>query len=156
MRVYIVEDKAHKELIITLLNIPNRSVIIGGSRGETCKLLAKKENAIGIVDEDPRGPGLPEYLKKLSAEELNGNIRKYRDFKRNNVILMLKPDAEGWGFDLSRRVKIDLQKLVGTTSFREFHDIINRRLDKWRLLIQNLESSNIPALQTLKLELLKP
>ncbi len=147
---FIVEDEAHRLLVMTLLGVSRKSIDLGGSRGDTCRIIARQNSVVGMIDEDPNAKGVPNYLRNLPENRLLHDIKHFQDPQGNNRIIMLCPSVEVWVFDKARRKKLDLQMLVGTTLPSEFHSGFRKHSDKWIRLIRHLHDHPSEALLYLK------
>jgi len=124
-------------------------------RSNVSRKLAKLENSIGMIDEDP-GSARDSYLEMLlSVKPIYEDkfIIYAIDAKRSNKLIVIKPDLEGMIIHLALDMKIDLNS-YGLTSI---HKNLGARIKlqknrRDRNLLANflLQTSGHPTIQQLK------
>lgn len=121
------------ESLLTSLGY-NSGQLKGGhsfGRSNVSRKLRNAYSSLGLVDEDPGHPQ-DGYLKHLLSGSIiyeDQYIICSRDEKKNNVLLVLRPDLERLSIRIANEMKINLDRDYGLSSdFRKLHDIL--MLDK--------------------------
>lgn len=141
-----VECKPDFILVKSLLKISKREIIHAGNKPEVCKRLEKRENCIGLVDEDPASPQ-PSYVKKINAEILSEHGLKILNDKRGNHLVVLCPRLEEWLLEASKRANVQIRNYDLPNDARKLHEIININFDKLQRLIDDLNYDRMKILK---------
>lgn len=148
MSIY-VECKADTILIRTLLELSKKSIKHGKNKFEIIKLINNKSNKIiGIVDEDP-GRAVPRCFNDYKLEyESQYDFIVYRSKNTNNILIIIKPELEGWIIYVAKQNKIDLKEYKLPTNAAKLKERINADPSIFVNLLQELKQ--YPQLQKLK------
>ena len=108
MKVYI-EGKTDRA-IPKALGIPSSSLFDQGGIGNVINKVAREENVIGIIDEDPGQPK-PRSFEQfyVDKDEQKYHLKFYRH-KSNNLLIVLCPKLELWILKVAELAKIDIVK----------------------------------------------
>lgn len=115
------------------------------------KLMRTYENAVGMIDEDPRSIQLNDIQRFTEINHLERDqIRIRQHNQRNNRLIVLCPRLEEWIIEASREASLDLNSYNLPTNPNQLHEIINLRINRFRQLVQDLvqRSNRVRALQT--------
>ena len=82
-----------------------------GGIGNVINKVAKEENVIGIIDEDPGQPK-PRSFEQFYADkdEQKYHLKFYRHKNNNNLLIVLCPKLELWILKVAELAKIDIVK----------------------------------------------
>jgi len=139
-----VECSTEEVLIRSIVNIPKSEIKHQSGRSKVIKQLERHTNCIGLVDEDP-GSHTPQYIKQLKIEiDLpEYQIQLLYDKSRDNKLLVLQPRFEDWILKAAEEAKVDIEKYQMPNDGIRLHKIINYRLDKVQILIEDLKVKSI-------------
>lgn len=137
--------------LVKKLGMPKKQIIHQQGKSEVCKELEKKENWIGMVDEDPFSVQ-PTYLQKLEETEnlSNYGLRVLKDNAKNNDLIVLCPRLEEWIIKASEDAGIDIKRYNLPDDGEKLHKVINLDLRKFERLVNDLKgkSKMLGALDT--------
>ena len=142
-----VECKPDIILVKSLIKISKREIIHAGNKPEVCKRLEKRENCIGLVDEDPWSIQ-PSYMKKMNVEDLSEYQLKILRDKKDNQLVVLCPMLEEWMLKTAKEAQVKLRNYKLPNDAIRLHEIININLKKVEKLIKDLKNCN--RMKTLK------
>ena len=146
-----VECKTDKILVFKL-NFKN-NVRCAGGVGEVCnKLMNDSEDSCGLVDEDPT-KSRPSYLENLLRNAVISNkhgIIVAHDKKRNNYLIVLSPDREGWLIQTARILGINLRNFSLPNDPKDFKRISIINPQKVEPFIDAILSRNHPRVNELR------
>ena len=126
--------------------------------GNIGRKLENKNNSIALIDEDT-GKTKQKYFDTLKQiNEPKYSVRILKDFSRNNKVIMIEPDLEGWLFKVFEDTKSkDLLKKYG---FKENKNGLHSDLSsptiakKFPLLLAEIEKhTKSPRLEALRIAL---
>ena len=147
-----VECNPDEVIVKSLTGLPTKS-IIHDFRGkyEFCKRLRVRQNDIALIDEDP-GKLQPTYLKELSLiqELIHLGLKVYFDNRRNNRIVLLCPELEGWIIRAAQDSGLKMSAYNLSDRSSTLHREINGKLDNLSSLLVDLTSANSARLNRLK------
>lgn len=96
-------------------------------RSKVCRKLSKTSNSWGLIDEDPNA-SRDSYLKHLfSLNPIYEDVQLLcsKDKKRNNKIIVLRPNLEAWTLKLAMEEGVDLAKEYGLPSdWKGLHEVL--------------------------------
>jgi hypothetical protein len=145
--------------LVRALGLTVREVREAVGRGEVANSLKNTTHRIGLIDEDPHAPhALPSYIRDLSILEEAHGIQIRFDGKRQNRVIVLRPDLENWLFQLFRQHDLIHELGKECTTAREWKKRINTadQLSRLPRLIQLLEQRESLAILYLKRQLVQP
>ena len=141
------------EVIVRFLTGLSGRNIIHDFRGkyELCKLLRLRRNDIALIDEDP-GKLQPSYLKQITPVEnlTHLGLKTYVDNSRNNRIVLICPELEGWILRAVRDSGLRMDTYNLPDSSTALQRVINARLDNLSSLLADLNDADSPRLHRLK------
>lgn len=131
-----VECKPDRTLIQFLIENFPAEIVHSGNKPGVCKKLAKNQNCIGLIDEDPDSIQ-PSYIDNLELEyDLEQDeIRVLKDQIHNNRLIILKPRLEEWIIATARTCNIEMEPFGLDSNPNHLHSIINSSLDLFMELI---------------------
>lgn len=126
--------------LVRILGIPNKQIIHQQGKPVVCKQLEKRENWIGLVDEDPSSVQ-PSYLKRLPVKE---DLPTYRlkilnDTSKHNELIILCPRLEEWILKAAKESGVDIKRYNLPDDGNELHKVINTDLRKFERLVNDLK-----------------
>ena len=138
-----VECKPDWTLVQLLIAEFRVKIIHSGNKSGVCKRLLKNQNCIGLVDEDPMSIQ-PSYIENLDIEyDLNQlKIQVKIDKENKNRLILLKPTLEEWILEIANNADIDTEPFGIPSNPKKFHAVINHSLDRFRNLIEFLNTQN--------------
>ena len=151
--MHIVECDPDVILVSSLASIPKRRVQHSNGKHAVLRKLTKKRNdSIGMIDQDPLSVQPTAYLQKFNVLE-HSRVNKLITLhyaKRNNRLIILCPRLEEWIIGASREANISLKKYNLSSHPSRLHAIINFRLNRFQELVEDLEqkSNRVRALKT--------
>lgn len=88
--------------------------------------LKKVADSLGLVDEDPfrSQDSHLKYLLSLKPVYDDDHFRCVKDTQRNNKLIVLKPDLEGFAIKLAKEKKVDLTAYGLATDRKKLHEIL--------------------------------
>ena len=121
----------------------NEEVFHGKCKSAIIIKLAKTPNLKGMVDEDPGKP-VPTEFKQFKLVKNNDYLGlKIYSHNNNSVIYSLVPRLEEWILRISKLAKIDPLKFGLPNKSDMLRKMINSKLDKFELLVRELERTKI-------------
>ncbi|WP_290595702.1 MULTISPECIES: hypothetical protein [unclassified Archaeoglobus] len=138
-------------LLVTKMSF-KRCVICAGGIGEVCNKLRDSTNSCGLVDEDPT-KSRPSYLENLlkNAIILNKHdIIVAHDKERNNYLIVLSPDREGWLIQTAKILGLDFRIFNLPNNPKEFKKISLLNPQKVEPLINSILSRGHPRIDELR------
>ena len=129
--------------LVRTLGIQKKQIIHQQGKPEVCKQLAKRENWMGLVDEDPSSVQ-PSYLKRLQVKE---NLPTYglkilNDNSKNNDLFVLCPLLEEWVLKAAKEAGIDIKRYNLPDDGEQLHKVINLDLRKFERLVNDLKGKS--------------
>lgn len=144
-----VECKSDETLAFAL-GLARRDVEHALGRASVCAQLSRRKNAVGMVDEDPGSAAQP-YLKRLTEQSWEHEVRVLVDKERNNRVIILSPRLEEW---LVRSAKESGLKMTDfgfeSDTGLQLHAEINQRLGSLERLVKELLQIQSPRLLRLR------
>jgi hypothetical protein len=138
------------ETLAFALGIPRRDVEHSLNRPGVCAQLARRNGAIGMVDEDPDTAPQP-YMKTLAEETWEHSIRVLRDPQRNNRLVVISPRLEEWLVQSAKSAGLKMTDFgFESDSGLHLHREINQRLDNLKRLIEALLAAKNPRILRLQ------
>lgn len=137
-RVIYVECKPDSILVKSLIKISRKEIIHAGNKPEICKKLKKRENCVGLVDEDPNSPQ-PPYMKRMKAEFLSENGLKILHDKKYNRLVVLCPRLEEWLLEAVKQANMQMGNYGLPNDGMKLHQRINININKLERLIRDLK-----------------
>lgn len=124
-------------------------------RSKVCSRLKNASDSLGLVDEDP-GAARDPYLKHLftlSPIYEDNNLFCSMDSKRNNKLIVLKPDLETLILRIASEMRIDLNKKYRLpTDRKSLHSVLTniQKREKFNeLLMATAEHKTVEKLKQL-------
>ena len=119
-------------------------------KGAVCKRLMNSRDLVGMVDEDPGKPQ-PRYMSQLSLsrESAGLGLKLYIDRSRNNQVVVLCPDLEGWLLRAASDMGLAMQDYGLPSRANELHRVINSDERKIESLLTDLTCAASPRLMQL-------
>ena len=102
--------------------VPKRWIKHGGNKSEVLKKVRKRQDAIGIVDEDPDGTQ-PREMKRYIKKDARDTIELLRRKEEARTLIQLSPNIEGWLILRAKQNKISLQNYNLPDDWKKMHDI---------------------------------
>lgn len=129
--------------LVKMLGMPKKQIIHQQGKPEVCKQLAKRENWIGLVDEDPFSVQ-PPYLKNLQVKENSPNygLKILSDPSKNNDLFILCPRLEEWIIKATEEAGIDIKRYNLPDDGEKLHKVINIDLRKFEKLVKDLKGKS--------------
>lgn len=127
-------DKA----LVRALGIPRKEILHAGSKGNVCKRLKRSRNSKGMVDEDPSSVQ-PSYIEKLKMNSYEHDTKLLYDKNAQNTLIVLCPTLEDWILKAAKEARVDLEDYSLPDDAHELHKIINTKLEKFVLLIDDIK-----------------
>jgi hypothetical protein len=125
------------ELVARMLGVPRRCIDHTGDKGRVCHHLSRKENVIGLIDEDP-GSAVPSYLKSLVVVSKQDDLRVLEDPQSGNRLIILCPRLEDWLVRTAQQGGLQMRDFGLSERPRDLHGEINHRLEGLRRLLESL------------------
>ncbi|MBU6408839.1 MAG: hypothetical protein KGR98_00500 [Verrucomicrobia bacterium] len=143
------------ETLAFALGVPRNDIEHANDIGRVCKQLSKRENTIGMVDEDP-GSAKPPYFNSFKEQSREHGIRVLLDSQKNNRMIVLSPRLEEWLVQTTKSAGLRMTEhgFNGENGSR-LHAEINHRLGSLQRLVEGLLAAQSPRLLRLKLLLTK-
>lgn len=141
------------EALARSLGVRRRDISHQRNKEQVLKTITRVTNCIALVDEDPNSLPPPLFGQLLRQEDsLAQGILLYLDRRRNNQVIVLCPNLEGWvirsaqeSHILHHRPPYRLPEAA-----RSLHNIINDRLPSFRHLIADLLAAKSPRILKLQ------
>lgn len=138
--VLFVECKT--DLLLVIKMSFKKCIRCAGGIGEVCNKLKDSVNSCGIVDEDPT-KSRPSYLENLLKNAVisdDHDIVVAYDKSRNNHLIVLRPDREGWLIQTAKILGINLRDFTLPNDPKEFKRISIINPKKVEILIDEILS----------------
>jgi|WetSurMetagenome_2_1015567.scaffolds.fasta_scaffold266367_2 hypothetical protein len=152
-----VECFADMTLVQCLTSLP-RNQIAHYFRGKSgvCTQLQQNTQSIGLIDEDPFAAKHPfEKMGVFDDNYVKYDI-KYRLYpSQSNRLIILCPKLEDWIIESARQARVDLVKNGLPDDPNSLHNVIDQKLNEFRVIIALLKKNRSDRLETLS-NLLKP
>jgi hypothetical protein len=136
--------------LVRILGIPKKHIIRQQGKPEVCKQLEKRENLLGMVDEDPFSVQ-PSYLKRLPVKEdlPTYGLKILNDTSKHNDLIILSPRLEEWILKAAKDAGVDIKRYKLPDDGEQLHKVINLDLKKFDRLVNDLKdkSEMIKALE---------
>ena len=148
--VLFVECKTDLPLVIEM-NF-KKCVRCAGGIGEVCNKLKDSVNSCGLVDEDPT-KSRPSYLENLLRNAVisnNHGVIVAHDKKRNNYLIVLSPDREGWLIQTAKILGINPRSFGLPNDPKEFKKISIINPQRVKPLIDAILSRKHPRIDELR------
>ena len=123
------------------------------NKEQVLKIITRVRNCIALVDEDPNSSSPPLFGHLLRREDfLAQGILIFGDRRRNNQVVVLCPNLEGWVIRTAQESRI----LHNRPPYRlpdaahSLHNVINDRLPNFRHLIADLLAAQSPRILKLQ------
>ena len=126
----------------------------GRGKGNICNILKKRQNCIGVIDEDPDSPQ-PRYIQTLKQHAQNlqqHDIIFIHDSARNNCLIIICPRLEDWILKTARLAGIDVRNYNLPNNPNQLGEIISQKdpPEGFRKLVRALlNTSRLQALKSL-------
>ena len=145
-----VECRSDVALVRGVTGVSRRGVGHEGGKGEVCNRLRKKNDCIGMVDEDPAS-GQSAYIReaRLEQELPEHGIRVLHHDATRNRIILLCPRLEEWILDAAHAAGVSVTSYGLPNDARRLHGEININLARFGNLLEALKGSS-GRLKTLK------
>lgn len=137
-----VECKPDTLLVKYLASSSERRIIHSNGKSGVCKALTNNNNCIGVVDEDPWS-NQPKYLKNLreNNDHQEYGINLLLDADRDNKVIVIRPRLEEWIIQAAEKANVNLDGYKLPSDGEGLHDIINKNLEKFERLLEELKST---------------
>ena len=129
--------------LVRILGIPKKQINHQQGKSEVCKQLEKRENLIGMVDEDPSSVQ-PSYLKRLPVKEdlPTYGLKILNDTSKHNDLIILCPKLEDWILKAAKDAGIDIKRYNLPDDGDELHKVINTDPRKFERLVNDLKGKS--------------
>jgi hypothetical protein len=140
---YIYTECKPDSTLVMILGIPKKQIIHLQGKPEVCKQLEKRENLLGMVDEDPFSVQ-PSYLKRLPVKEdlPTCGLKILNDTSKNNDLIILSPRLEEWILKAVEEAGIDIKRYNLPNDEEKLHKEINTDLRKFERLVNDLKGKS--------------
>ena len=141
------------EALARCLGLRRREISHELNKDEVLKRLSESSDSLGMVDEDPNSPTPVQFSRLLKQEEfLQLGILTYLDNRRNKRTVVLCPTLEGWLIQTARLsgIRLDSPRYSLPTTANSLHRVINSRLEKLELLVDDLLAAQSPRILKLQ------
>jgi hypothetical protein len=136
------------ETLAVSLGVTRKQIVHTDDKGRVCDNLSKRDNVIGMVDEDPFS-AQPSYLKKLVQIKNEHGIKVLLDRKRQNKMVVICPRLEEWLIKTTHLAGLKMSDFALSENPRNLHSEINQRLGSLRKLLDKLKEVNSIRLEYL-------
>ncbi len=126
------------EALVKALGVHKKEIFHSGSKGNVCKKLEKSIKSKGLVDEDPFSTQ-PSYIGKLKTNSHEYDIKLLYDEIAKNYLIVLCPRLEDWILKAAKEAGINIKDYSLPDDANELHKIINTKLEKFILLIEDIK-----------------
>lgn len=139
------------EILVKTLGVRKKNITHSGGKGNVCNRLRNSTNSKGLVDEDPESVQ-PRYLKGMQLIANKDGIKLFKDGKRQNLLIVLRPMLESWIVKTASEVEIDLSRFDLPDGGNKIKKVINQpaNLKNFEELINAIKRSKSERLKTLK------
>ena len=141
------------EALARCLGLCKRDISHELNKDEVLKRVFEASGCLGMVDEDPDSRPPIQLGRMLKQEDcLEWGIARYINSRRSNQLIVLCPNLEGWLIRTAEiaGVRIGEPPYSLPTNSKSLHRVINGRLDKVALLVNDLQAANSPRIQKLQ------
>lgn len=141
------------EALARSLGLPSRDISHQRNKEQVLKVISRVTNCIAMVDEDPNSQPPPLFSQLLRQEDsLAQGIVLYLDRRRNNLVVVLCPNVEGWVIRSAQELRIrhDRPPYRLPNSAKSLHNVINDRLPSFRRLLADLLTAQSPRILKLQ------
>lgn len=129
------------EALVKVLGVHKKGIFHSYSKGNVCKKLEKSINSKGLVDEDPFSTQ-PSYIGKLKTNSYEYDIKLLYDEIAKNHLIVLCPRLEDWILKAAKEAGIYIEDYGLPDDANELHKIINTKLQKFILLIEDIKKKS--------------
>lgn len=141
------------ETLVRSLGTRRRDISHQRNKEQVLKMITRVTNCIALVDEDPNSSP-PQLFGQLLRQEdsLAQGILLYLDRSRNNQVVVLCPNLEGWVIRSAQesRIRHDRPPYRLPDSAHSLHSVINDRLPTLRHLLTALLAAQSPRILKLR------
>lgn len=137
------------ERLARLMGFARRDIEHAGGKGAVCNGLLRNRGVLGMVDEDPN-KSQPAYLWNCRVVGEQHGVRLLADDERNNRVIVLCPDLEGWLVGALRKEKFPHAKFGLPENPEHIHGVINTRLKAVDDIVRALNEVGSKPLEHLK------
>ena len=141
------------EALARSLGIRRREISHQRNKEQVLKMITRVTNCIALVDEDPNSQP-PQLFGQLLRQEdcLAQGIVLYLDRRRNNQVVVLCPNLEGWVIRSAQesRIRHDRPPYRLPDAAHSLHNVINDRLPSLRYLLTALLTAQSPRILKLQ------
>ena len=115
--------------LIKLMGFPRKKIAHEGGKGNVVKKLkTRRENSIGIIDDDPGSPA-PKDLSNYREKETKAGVKLLQRFNdETKRLIVISPYLEDWLLARAKANRVDLIKYKLPSRARDIHAI--PRVDK--------------------------
>ena len=141
------------EALVRSLGIRRRDISHQRNKEQVLKMIARVSNCIALVDEDPNSSLPPLFGQLLRQEDsLARGILLYLDRRRNNQVVVLCPNLEGWVIRSAQesRIRHDRPPYRLPNTANSLHNVINDRLPNFHQLLTDLMTAQSPRILKLR------
>ncbi|MDX2045796.1 MAG: hypothetical protein SFU87_03370 [Chitinophagaceae bacterium] len=140
------------ELLQIKIGVPKKEIAHQANIGDLCNYLKHAGTKFGIIDEDPLS-SRPTYLSEFTIAEEKHHIRKLKHPGSGKIIFVLRPRLEEWVYKQCALSGINPEDFFLPSDVKRFKDVINKRLNHFGKLIDELIIQKNPGIEYLKSEL---
>ncbi|MEL6536924.1 MAG: hypothetical protein AAFQ98_16000 [Bacteroidota bacterium] len=138
-RIFVEGDNDFSFLLA--LGFSAREVKNSGGKSRVCTDLSKAEGNKGMVDQDPFG-NTPAYMKQFETLKEDSFRITLHDPRKDNWLLVLKPEFEAWFLNFCKRTNIGLKDYKLSEKPNEFKTQLGAKKniykrDQFKKLISN-------------------
>lgn len=125
------------------------------SRSKVSSKLSKSTNSVGLVDEDPMSPRdsyLTDLFSRVPLYE-DANLFAFGDLRKNNKLVVLRPNLESWVIRIARDQKVSLREYMLADTEDSLHDMLapktntTKRQQLVSFISDNIEHRSIAKLK---------
>lgn len=139
----IVLECSADEALMMALGITRKEIQHQPNKGAVCNYQQKQSTPLAIVDEDPSA-GQPKHLLNYFAVGERYGIRLLKHRNSDQRIVVIKPMLEIWIIERCIDVGIDPAKYGLPVKGEELHNVVNRRIEKFKELLLPCETPMSP------------
>jgi len=146
-----VECNADETLVRQVTRISGREIHHAAGKGEVCNRLSKRQDCIGLVDEDP-GSSQPRYIERCTVlEDLSREgLKVLQDQPNSNRLVVIRPKLEEWVLQAAHLSGLDMGKYSLPDNPRELHQAINANLAKFERVLRDLNEARSERIRELR------
>ncbi len=141
------------EALVRSLGVRRRDISHQRNKEQVLKMITRVTNCIALVDEDPNSLPSPLFGQLLRQEDsLSRGILLYLDRRRNNRVVVLCPNLEGWVIRSAQEqgIRHDRPPYRLPNTAHSIHNVINDRLPNLRHLLADLLAAQSPRILKLQ------